>query len=533
MNQDLGIGLKEQDSEPHHKKVIKKDKIRIMFSLSFKDQTCQRQPSSQDNSDSDDDSEFDKLLQFQAFSTSTGSSSSPANNNNHNHRHKKQKTGPNIQHDNFKHDVPDPKFVESITKNRNDLDAVGARDAISEQETCHVSHHKEDDNDLLRARAMKKALTSSVPDAIQHPNMLFWSKPSQNRSKNKSKRAGSNHYYEWYPCRTCSPDEVSGLNLPQNWDTTKKVLVQYLEGTGFSKRELILKNRLVPYHGKDSNMERNDDERIENAQQDGQECYSPIIEGDRNETQTFVWCPLAMEEMSNRNRKSRKKLFQDESNVLAMELYMKRVMDTAVERMKSNHQICSSPLTSKVNESKPNTQSVSSSSRNSNSVMVSQDIICENDPEHAQQDEEDDSDDDSNLLTPSPRAKETLRAGDVIAYYQPNMIFGDQRAYREARIDEIACKKELVLKLQGGDYLDRNQRVKRLEKMSRGNLVPCDESWIHLHNFRLQSGKIKGAKNTGIVEEAKRLKRSLDHNKEKMKEKLKSQGLDMFGNFLK
>jgi hypothetical protein len=133
----------------------------------------------------------------------------------------------------------------------------------------------------------------------------------------------------------------------------------------------------------------------------------------------------------------------------------------------------------------------------------------------------------------SNRNKETLRAGDVIAYYQPNMIFGDERGFRTARIDEIACKKVMVLKLQGGDYLDREQRVKRLEKMFRGKLVSCDEPWVLLKNLRLRSGKLKGIQSTGIVEETKRIKRVLEKSNEETKEKLKSEGLGMYNTFLK
>jgi hypothetical protein len=464
-----------------------------MPSQSVREEACQGQATSNkkgDYDDSDDDSEFDDLLQFQAFSTSTGTCSPPCS--------KKQKTESGI---------------------KEDVDHGSAQDDTSD----------------IQARALKKAQACSVPDGITHPNMLFWYKPSRSKGK-KSKRGGTaNRYFQWTPCRICSPDEVSGLNLPQNWDSSKKVLVQYVEGTGFALREIVLKNRLVPYHGR----EGSEDEVICEEQDDAREGQVVV---DEREGQ-FQWCPLAMTEMSNRNRKSRKKFFQDESNVLAVELYLNKVMDTAVERMKlikvddeKKQQVLESddghmslPFDSQTPGNDSDTEKFSTSSPNS--AIVSQEI-CENELESSQ-DVNPDDDDDSTFIKPSDRNKLTLRAGDVIAYYQPNMVFGDKRAYRTARIDEIACKKDMVLKLQGGDYLDRDQRIKRLEKLSRGKLVQCDEPWIHLKNLRLRSGKLKGVQNTGIMEESNRIKRVIERTNEMATDKLKSEGLEMFRSFLK
>jgi hypothetical protein len=233
--------------------------------------------------DSDDDSEFDELLQFQAFSTSNGSCSPSCN--------KKQRTDSGI-----------------------DKDTDGK-----------TSSDSQDDASNNQVRAMKKAQASSVPDGITHPNMLFWYKPSRGKGK-KSKGGANKRYFQWKPCRICEPEEVSGLDLPQEWDYDKKALVQYVEGTGFALRQVVLKNRLVPYHGREEGpiIEKMCEEK--NAKQ-----AKNAVEKSEG---LFQWCPLAMEEMCNNNRKSRRKMFQDESNVLAVKLYLKKVMDTAVERMK-------------------------------------------------------------------------------------------------------------------------------------------------------------------------------------------------------
>lgn len=431
--------------------------------------------------DSDDDSEFDELLQFQAFSTSTGSCSPSCN--------KKQRTD---------------------SGNDKDTD-------------CKTSSDSQDDTSNNQVRAMKKAQASSVPDGITHPNMLFWFKPSRGKGK-KSKGGANKCYFQWKPCRICSPEEVSGLDLPQEWDYDKKALVQYVEGTGFALRQVVSKNRLVPYHGREEGPVS---EKMCDDEKNAKQAKNAVEKSEG----LFQWCPLAMEETCNNNRKSRRKMFQDESNVLAVELYLKKVMDTAVERMKrlkadeKKKEVMDSGdrLVSSLSCEPQTHGNISDheecSSSSPNSAIVSQEV-CE-------------SDDDSTFVKASNRNKETLRAGDVIAYYQPNMIFGDERGFRTARIDEIACKKVMVLKLQGGDYLDREQRVKRLEKMFRGKLVSCDEPWVLLKNLRLRSGKLKGIQTTGIVEETKRIKRVLEKSNEETKEKLKSEGLGMYNTFLK
>jgi hypothetical protein len=492
-------------------------------------------PTSHDH-DSDNDSEFDELLQFQAFS-STQCSGSPA--------FKKQKTEPipctpptaTTETTSVTQNVVVVNTMDSVTTTHDDR-ADSVNDSFR-HDTDVPLNMRQDADHIIYTRALKKAETSSVPDGIKHPNMLFWRKLSHRKKIGKSKRGNDHCSFQWYPCRTCSPDEVSGLNLPQKWDVQKKVLVQYLEGTGFTTREIVLKNHLVPHYGEERNMKGNG--RIDSQlQNDGGNLNN---NSENFQEHQYEWCPVAMREMSNRNRKSRKKLFHDETCVLAMELYMKKVMDTAVQRMNMNltetndeeapykvkdddNQSCSSPLKSELQDRGSNNDEKFSSC--TNSLLISQDA-CEHEVDCSH---EANSDDESAIVLPFNRTKETLRAGDVIEYYQPNMVFGDDRAYRKARIDEIACKKEMVLKLQGGDYLDRDQRVKRLQKMSRGKLVPCDEEWVHLRNFRLRSGKLKGIEHGGILEEAKQMKESISRNKEMMKKTLKSEGLEMFGDFL-
>jgi hypothetical protein len=141
------------------------------------------------------------------------------------------------------------------------------------------------------------------------------------------------------------------------------------------------------------------------------------------------------------------------------------------------------------------------------------------------------SEDFSNVMRRGKTKDFILRPGDQIAFYQPNMVHGDKRAYREAVIESIDCKKDLVITLQGGSFLDRDQKVRRIKKFLRGKLEDDDGNWTTVRDFKLASAKLKGP--IGVAAEAKRLKEIVDRQKQITKEKLKEEGLEGFGGFLK
>jgi len=343
-------------------------------------------------------------------------------------------------------------------------------------------------------KALRIVSCASVPSEVRHPRDLYWHKEIKKRGSKKTAPV------QWHPCRTCHPDDATGLNLPEKWDQSKKSLVQYIEGTGFKHLSLVGKSTLVPYHGKNDN--------------------------EKNPADVIVheWCSDKMNKLANQNRKSRKKHFQDEASITAMELYMKKVMKAAVERMQEKKK-CQDSEDEMEQEMKPDSSSTECQLSSSSAIISqSQEVERSDHDEYS-------SEDFSNMMRRGKTKDFILRPGDQIAFYQPNMVHGDKRAYREAVIESIDCKKDLVITLQGGSFLDRDQKVRRIKKFLRGKLEDDDGNWTTVRDFKLASAKLKGP--IGVAAEAKRLKEIVDRQKQITKEKLKEEGLEGFGGFLK
>eukprot|EP00979_Chaetoceros_neogracilis_P007165 scaffold1496_cov230-Chaetoceros_neogracile.AAC.2 len=87
-------------------------------------------------------------------------------------------------------------------------------------------------------KALRIVSCASVPSEVRHPRDLYWHKEIKKRGSKKTAPV------QWHPCRTCHPDDATGLDLPEKWDQSKKSLVQYIEGTGFKHLSLVGKSTL-------------------------------------------------------------------------------------------------------------------------------------------------------------------------------------------------------------------------------------------------------------------------------------------------
>jgi len=349
------------------------------------------------------------------------------------------------------------------------------------------------------SKALKIVSCASVPLQIKHPNSLYWHKEVKKKGRKRTALV------QWHPCRMCHPDDATGLDLPEKWDQNKKALIQYIEKTGFKDLSLIARTSLVPYHGKKDNEEIADEDIA------------------------HEWCSEKMKELSSRNHKSKKKHFQDDTSIIAMELYMKKILNTAVERMQEEKKRKDSE-----EETGREMKLVSSTTRciNEESQLSSSSAIISQSQDVAESDHDEySSDDSSNVMRRRKKKHIRLRPGDTIAFYQPNMVHGDRRAYTEAVIEAIDCKKDLVLTLRGGSFLDRNQKVKRIKKCFRGKQEDDDGNWTTVRDFKLASAKLKGP--SGVKAEAKRLREIVERQKQITKEKLKKEGLGGFGGFFR
>ena len=360
-------------------------------------------------------------------------------------------------------------------------------------DTSGTAESKMDDAARTEAEAKKKINLAFVPSQVSDPSTLFWRKTS---GKKKAKGRAT---LQWYPCRECHPDEGIGLNIPQKWDNKAKVLVQYIEGTSFDCREIIPRSSLIPFHGDDGGSTAKSSERM-------------------------AWCPQKIKEMSDRNRKSKKKAFSDESSIRAMELYMEKVLDVSISRMKelkAKAKTASEDLRDLQHlQDEGEEQSPHSTT---GSAIISQSQGDNETDECSSTDEYEDCQD---------RKTQVLRPGDIVEYYQPNQVFGDSRFLGKAEIEAINCSKEMVLKLRGGVFLDRDQKVKRIKVMKRKKLEDFDGQWMRIRDYKLRSATLKTSRETGMKAEAIRLKRVIDEKKQKTVKKLKDEGLEQFTGFL-
>lgn len=270
-----------------------------------------------------------------------------------------------------------------------------------------VKHSPSSDNDLLKNDdqqqsieniAQRKAQIAYIPEEkLTRPSLLCWSK-KVGKSRLKKKQA------DYYPCRECHPDEGIGLNIDQEWDREKKVLVQFIEGTEFTYRALISRNQLIPYDN-----------------------------GENNGNSENVWSPQLMKYLLENLRKDQRKKLKGKGNgngfgkgtpnsdhvndeidlyTRSMELYMERVLNVAsqVELTQLN----------KEKESKlkgENETSHSTSEQQSSSDLSHASAIVSQSQETILEDSS--SDDDCNIFSQEKRKIERLRPGDVIEYYAP------------------------------------------------------------------------------------------------------------------
>ncbi len=328
----------------------------------------------------------------------------------------------------------------------------------------------------------------------------------------------------WHPCRECHHDEGIGLDIPDSWDNDQKALVQYVEGTKFGLRALVSRKTLFPYHGNEPEKQDNGVVNNFNGTENNADC----------------WCPEKLKLMSQCNRKNRSKEFSDEACVRAMELYMEKVLHTAIERMMELKEQQEAEAKKEVEIQKEWTLSVQDHDDDNdnahqsplvtNSAIISQsqeDLIGEEGGNYS-------SSDDVNLLSQCQTSRKLpIRPGDIIQYYEPNQIFGDTSYLREAEVEEIDCKTEMVLRASGGIYLGKDEKVKLIKRVIRGKLQDFNGNWMYIGDYKLKSAKtIKNCK-SGIEAKANELKKVLEKQKQEASEKLKEKGLEKFADFIR
>lgn len=343
---------------------------------------------------------------------------------------------------------------------------------------------KEDQEAKDRQKAKTRVDVRTVPPEIKHPNQLFW------YIKKSKGRKGTQ---KLFPCRKCDKSEGEHRGV-KDFDETKKNLVEYLDKD--IEMEPVPLGNLVPYHG-----QKETDVKEASAE--------------------YKWSPELLQQFRKQCENSKKKDYEDDVGILEAELYLEKVMDTAVEKMKEleerekSHdyidfdELISKPPPSDYNSGKDDADSPGSA------------IITQGSA----------SDDENTITMRIIGAKVgTLRVGDILQYYEPNATHGEDKDLKQNVIQKINARirdhSDICLTMEGGSLLPKNHKVRRVQKIFNNKLKDCSIGWAYVKDYRLIGGTLEG--DIGMKQEAQEVGKIFDKNNQELKQQLKSAGLGHF-----
>ena len=145
------------------------------------------------------------------------------------------------------------------------------------------------------------------------------------------------------------------------------------------------------------------------------------------------------------------------------------------------------------------------------------------------------------------KKKEPMRRGDVVEYYSPIFCFGDERGKRTSTVVAIDPSADMVLKLANGDYLGKQDKVKRVkvvvpERIKRKRqkqkvhvtIVDHPGIFREIQDFNLMKGKEISSAGLHIQTQQERLAQVLKTQKENLVRKMNQSGfapVDMLNDY--
>lgn len=344
---------------------------------------------------------------------------------------------------------------------------------------------EEDENECIEKNAERRARLGPIPESIKTPSELYW--------HTHSKKGKTIHD----PCRECHPDEALGLDIKKNWDPERKVLVQYIEWCTFSDRALVSRNSLTPYHGW---KHRNKKERNEEQHKEKEEGVTASVPAS--------WCTEKLKLL----KRQRKKRSWPALEVRTEELYLQRILDHAIKlreqvRKKEEKEKKDAPTSSHASVSQQITQL--------EKVKTEDDSLAS-------------SDEDDSEIKMKKYKSEHLRCGDVIEYYNPIFVHGDESGLTTATILAVNPKENPVLKLSSDDVLPIETLVRRIKIMCRGKLLDNEDKaeFNGIECYRLwKDVKNNGDRTLSIQMKAKRIRDIVVSGQERFKRKVLKSGL--------
>lgn len=355
----------------------------------------------------------------------------------------------------------------------------GSEVSASPLTTSHVKvtqdAEDEESSDVKDAEIRVKG--SPVPESIKNASQLYWHTFKRKRRT----------FHE--PCRECHPDEALGLDF-KKWDPEKQVLIHFIECCWFSNRKLVSRSSLTPYHGEKCKKEKERDE-----EQDEDKEVTSIPQ---------QWC----NKMLTCLEKDREKLLHwPRIEILQEKLFLQRVLDRAIEVHDQTQ------------------KGVGNVERD---VQIPLQEILKPDEVKNQDNTSIISDEDDAESVTTRRKTEQLRCGDVIEYYNPIFVFGDDRGLKSATINAIDPKGNPVLDLSTGDVLPIDTLVKRVQVMFRNKLRDNRNKaeFNGIEWFKLNKDvKKTNVHDSNIRQTANHLRNIVVRHQEKFKRTIKKSGL--------
>jgi len=354
------------------------------------------------------------------------------------------------------------------------------------------------DDEKINAQALRKSKNGTIPSNVTSPSQLKWYRET---SKGKIR---------YYPCRVCQKDEALGLNLPEDWDVTKKVLIQDIRYPCLYDYQLVSLNSILPYGGQEAK----------------DEATGVHLKEEEEEVEEPHWCTKLMEVYLKQLKLKYKTSEVDRRTEV---LYLNEVLKQA-----HAFELESQKFAPHIREQEDALMSIKS--------IHSMEDDLNNDSRSIQSVGSNDSEEDNpgrHLLSKDDiRKKEVIRPGDVIAYHLHIYVAGSEEGYRTASVLSVDPKRTVILVLDSGDCLPQDTQVKRIKRIFRGKLRSYDQGTFKPLTWYKLNKDDGGDENTGaaagLMEETKRIGAILDKQSKELREKMSGDGfapVDILRNF--
>jgi len=323
-----------------------------------------------------------------------------------------------------------------------------------------------EDDDIVKELALKKAESLSLPVGIREPSELKWYYHHDDEDGTK----------RYFPCRLCDASEAIYVNLEPLWDPNEVSLIQVLEYPptkpfkGGKDRILADLSSLKPYN---------------------------------NNSSETVWDKKIYKKYTKQRRQQKRKgsITVSESDAMAGYIFLNRILKAALTYL---------------DKSDDAFQTVENDSENDgDSWMETPYELAHDAPNMFPQETFD-------------KKTEPLRPGDVIRYFSPIYCAGDSRGKRVATVLSTNPSSSYMIRLDNNEILPNETLIKRVQVVKDGKLYPHDGLNRPVDSFKLKKRELiqQNAK-TVLEAQAKAVGNIVNRHVEDMQQMMTKEGLPM------